>query len=173
MGFTPLDGLMMGTRCGAVDPGLLLDVLRRPGMTVERVERELTRESGLLGVSGHSSDMREVLAAAERGHEPSRLAIDIYCRRIRQTVGAYCATLGGIDALVFAGGVGEHAPEIRRRACDGLECLGVRLDESANQTEIADGVVSSTASRVAVLVVATREEVTLRREVERLLDRTA
>ncbi len=155
-----------------MDPGLLLDVLRRPGMTVERVERELTRQSGLLGVSGHSSDMREVLAAAEQGHEPSRLAIEMYCHRVRQTVGAHCATLGGVDALVFAGGVGEHAPEIRRRACNGLECLGVRLDDSANQTGAADCVVSSPTSRVAVLVVATREEVTLRREVERLLDRT-
>jgi acetate kinase len=171
MGYTPLDGLMMGTRSGAVDPGLLLDVLRRPGMTVERVERALTRESGVLGVSGVSADMREVLAAMEQGHTASRLAIDIYCHRLRQTIGAYLATLGGADALVFTGGVGEHAAEIRRRVCAGMEWLGLRLDETANGTRGVDAVVSAGDSRVAILIVRSREDVTLRREVERVLGR--
>src|SRR5207237_1267958 len=132
MGFTPLDGLMMATRSGSVDPGIVLHVQDRHGLTVEQVETALNRESGLLGVSGVSADMREVLAAAQKGHEQARLAIDIYTHRVRQAIGALAVTMGGVDAVVFTAGVGEHSQEIRQRICSGLECLGLNLDRKAN-----------------------------------------
>jgi acetate kinase len=132
MGFTPLDGLMMGTRSGSVDPGLLLHVLRQHGVTAEQLDHALNQESGLLGVSGVGSDMRQVLEAARGGNARAGLALDIYAHRLRQTIGAMAVTLGGIDALVFTAGVGEHSVEIRSAACSGLGCLGLELDADAN-----------------------------------------
>src|SRR6476620_2840324 len=113
MGFTPLDGLMMATRSGSIDPGIILHVQQRRGLTPAETETALNRESGLLGVSGISGDMPLVLAAAMEGHEPARLALDIYTHRVRQAIGALTVTMGGIDALVFTAGVGEHATDIR------------------------------------------------------------
>src|SRR4029077_16718159 len=127
MGFTPLDGLMMATRSGSIDPSIVLHVQQQPGMTVPQVESVLHRESGLLGVSGISGDMRQVLAAARAGHEPARLAMAIYTHRVRQAIGALAVTMGGIDALVFTAGVGEHAAEVRASIGAGLECLGLEL----------------------------------------------
>src|SRR6516165_10268019 len=119
MGFTPLEGLMMGTRSGSIDPSIVVHVQERRGLTTDQVETALNRESGLLGVSGVSGDMRQVLAAAKAGKEPARLALAIYAHRVRQTVGALAVTMGGLDALVFTAGVGEHAREIRESACAG------------------------------------------------------
>src|SRR5262245_54838041 len=124
MGFTPLEGLMMGTRSGSVDPGLLLHLLRHGGMTAEQLDQMLNHESGLLGVSGVSADMREVMAAASSGNEQARLALEIYAHRARQTLGGLAATLGGVDALVFTAGVGENAATVRAMICDGLSCVG-------------------------------------------------
>jgi acetate kinase len=132
MGFTPLDGLMMGTRSGAIDPSIVLHVQQHHHLTAAQVDTALNRESGLLGVSGVSADMRQVLAAAKGGNEQAQLAIDIYTHRVRQAVGALTVTLGGIDALVFTAGVGEHAADIRASVCAGLECLGLQLDAQAN-----------------------------------------
>ncbi len=169
MGFTPLDGLMMGTRSGSVDPGLLLHVLRRRGLTAEQLDRALNHESGLLGVSGVSSDMREVLAAARDGHERARLALEVYAHRVRQTVGGLTATLGGVDALVFTAGVGEHAAEVRRLACAGLECLGLELDERVNADCRPDADVATAGSRGRILVIGTREDLVLVRETVRVV----
>ncbi len=173
MGFTPLDGLMMGTRSGAVDPGLLLYVLRHKGLTPGQVEDALNRESGLLGVSGVSGDMRAVLASAEQGNDRARLALEMYTRRLRQTIGALTATLGGVDALVFTAGVGEHAAAVRAEACRGLECLGLELDAAANAACKPDADVAAPGSRGRILVIATREEVSIVREVARVLRETA
>jgi acetate kinase len=170
MGFTPLDGLVMGTRSGAVDPGLLIHLLRHKGLDPDRLDHALNHESGLLGVSGVSADMRRVLAAAATGDPRARLAIDVYVHRLRQTIGAMAATLGGIDALVFTAGVGEHSAEIRRRACQGLGFLGLELDESANAGCTPDADVASPASRARILVIATREDLTIAREIKRLID---
>jgi acetate kinase len=168
MGFTPLEGLMMGTRSGTVDPGMLVYLLRHKGLDVDAIDQALNHESGLLGVSGVSSDMREVLSALP--HNPdARLAIDVYVHRIRQTVGAMAATLGGIDALVFTAGVGEHAPEIRRRVCENLNFLGLELDRRANEACRPDADVALPASAVRILVIATREDVAIMRETRRLL----
>jgi acetate kinase len=171
MGFTPLEGLMMGTRSGSVDAGLLIHVLRHKGVTVEQIDRVLNHESGLLGVSGVSSDMRQVLAAARSGHERARLALDLYAHRIRQTVGAMTATLGGIDALVFTAGVGEHAADVRDMVCRGLSCLGLELDAQANAAARPDADVAAVGSRARILVIGTREDVMIVRETVRVLRR--
>ena len=168
MGFTPLEGLMMGTRSGTIDPGILLYLLRHKGLEVDALDKALNHESGLLGVSGVSSDMRRVLSALP-SNPNARLAVDVYVHRIRQTVGAMAATLGGIDALVFTAGVGEHAPEIRRRVCENLNFLGLELDRSANETCQADADVAVPASAARILVIATREDLAIMRETRRLL----
>jgi acetate kinase len=164
MGFTPLEGLMMGTRSGSVDPGLLLHLLRRRGLTPEQLDRVLNQESGLLGVSGVSPDMREVLAAASAGNAQAKLALEIYAHRVRQTIGAMTATLGGVDALVFTAGVGENAATVRAMVCEGLSCLGINLDGQANQTCRPDADVGLGSSPVRLLVIHTREDLTIVRE---------
>jgi acetate kinase len=169
MGFTPLDGLVMATRSGAVDPGILLHVQRHHGLSAKDVEEALNHESGLRGVSGLSGDMREVLAAARAGDERARLAVDVYTHRVRQAIGALTASLGGIDALVFTAGVGENAADVRAASCRGLECLGIELDPDANERCQPDADVARTDSRVRVLVIAAREDVTMLREVMRVV----
>jgi acetate kinase len=169
MGFTPLDGLMMGTRSGSIDPGIVTHVQEHHGLTPAQVETALNRESGLLGVSGKTADMREILAAARAGHEPSRLALAVYTHRARQAIGALTVTMGGVDALVFTAGVGEHAHEVRKTVCEGLECLGLELDAKVNATFGPDVDVARDRSRGRVLVIATREDVTMLREVAQVL----
>jgi acetate kinase len=171
MGFTPMEGLMMGTRSGTIDPGILLYLLLHKGMEVNALDKALNDESGLLGVSGVSSDMRRVLSALPSNPD-ARLALDVYIHRIRQTIGAMAATLGGIDALVFTAGIGEHAPEIRRRVCENLNFLGLELDQRANETCQADADVAVPASTVRILVIAAREDLAIMRETRRLLTST-
>jgi acetate kinase len=166
---TPLEGLMMGTRSGSVDPSIVLHVQERHGLSVEQVETALNRESGLLGVSGTSADMRQVLAASRAGDERARLALEVYAHRVRQAVGALAVTMGGVDALVFTAGVGEHASEVRESVCAGLDCLGLELDTKANASCRPDADVTLSGSRARILVIATREDVTMLREVTQVL----
>jgi len=168
MGFTPLEGLMMGTRSGTVDPGMIVHLLRHKGLDVNELDHALNYQSGLLGVSGISSDMRQVLSALQDNPD-ARLAIDVYVHRIKQTVGAMAATLGGVDALVFTAGVGEHAPEIRERVCENLNYLGLELDRTANQTCKPDADVAMPESAARILVIATREDLTIMRETRQLV----
>jgi acetate kinase len=168
MGFTPLEGLMMGTRSGSVDPGLLLEVLRRRGVSAEELEEVLNERSGLLGVSGVSSDYRRVSAAARDGHPRAALALAMYAERVREAVGAMAAALGGIDALLFTGGVGEHSAELRAAVCDGLLFLGLRLDAARNADDSGDRDVATTDSGVRALVVRAREELAIAREARRV-----
>ena len=137
MGFTPLEGLMMGTRSGDLDPAVVGHLIRKKGLSVDEVERLLNERSGLLGVSGVSHDMRDVLEAAE-GKPDSRaaLALDMFCYRVRKYIGSYLAVLGGADVLVFGGGIGEHAPAIRARICEGMGWCGIRLDPVRNQAAV-------------------------------------
>src|SRR6202521_3075902 len=128
MGFTPLEGLMMGTRSGSVDPGILLYLLRHGGYTVDQLDRALNQESGLLGVSGISGDMRQIAAAMQDGNPRARLAFEIFVHRLQAGIGAMTGVLGGIDALVFTAGIGENSPEVRRAACANLGFLGLKLD---------------------------------------------
>ena len=171
MGLTPLEGLMMATRSGDVDPALPWLLSRLAGLDAEQAERVLTEESGLLGVSGRSPDMRDLVAAADGGDERAALAVEMFGYRVRKQVGAYMAALGGCDAVVFGGGIGEHQPEVRRRICEGLEWAGVHLDENANAAAIGgDAVISARDASVAVLVVHVEEELVLARGAARLLD---
>jgi acetate kinase len=171
MGFTPLEGLMMGTRPGSVDPGVLLYVQSHRGVNADELERTLNHGSGLLGVSGISSDFRQVEAAAGRGEERARLALEIYADRVRAAVGSLAVTLGGIDALVFAAGVGENSASLRAAACDGLECLGLRLDPSRNVACQPDSDVAAAESSARILVIHTREELLIARETLRVVTR--
>jgi acetate kinase len=169
MGFTPLDGLMMSTRSGSIDPSIVLHVQQHHGLTANQVEVALNRESGLLGVSGVSADMRQVLSAARAGHQQAQIAVAIYTRRVRKAIGALAVTMGGVDALVFTAGVGEHAGEVRATICAGLECLGLELDVQANASCRPDVDVACRSSRGRILVIATREDLTMLREVVRVL----
>jgi acetate kinase len=169
MGFTPLDGLMMATRSGSVDPGIVLHVQLQHGLSPKEVEQALNHESGLLGVSGISGDMREVLASARAGDERARLAFDVYTHRVRQAIGALAVTLGGMDTLVFTAGVGENSAEVRAESCRGLDCLGVELDARANGSCLPDADVATRGSRVRILVIATREDLTMLDEVVRVI----
>jgi acetate kinase len=169
MGFTPLEGLMMGTRSGSVDPGLLLHVMRRRGLTPEQLDTVLNHESGLLGVSGVSGDMRQVQSAARAGDRRAELALNIYVHRLRQMIGAMAASLGGVDALVFTAGVGENSVDIRATTCNGLSYLGLELDPSANANVHPDADVATSSSRGRILVIGTREDVMIVRETQRII----
>jgi acetate kinase len=169
MGFTPLDGLMMATRSGAIDPSIVLHVQQHHGLTPAQVETALNRESGLLGVSGLTADMRQILAAAKNGHELARLALGIYTHRVRQAIGAFAVTMGGVDALVFTAGVGEHAAEVRASICVGLQCLGLEIDARANDACRPDADIAGPTSRGRILVIATREDITMLHEVVQVL----
>jgi acetate kinase len=168
MGFTPLEGLMMATRSGTVDPGLLIYLLQHKGLDAEELDNALNYQSGLLGISGISSDLRQILS--ELPHNPDAgLAVDVYVHRIVKTIGAMAATLDGIDALVFTAGVGEGSPEIRKRVCEKLKYLGLELDAAANETCKPDADISMPASKARILVIATREDLTIMRETRRLV----
>jgi acetate kinase len=169
LGMTPLEGLVMGTRSGDVDPAIIFHVVRTLGMDVDEVDDLLNRRSGLLGVSGVSNDMREVTRAAEEGDERAELAIRLFCHRLRKYIGAYTAELGRVDALVFTGGIGENAAHIRLRTCEGLAPLGYVLDAVANAAE-ADGPrdVAAQDSPSRVLVIPTDEEAMIARDTARI-----
>jgi acetate kinase len=168
MGFTPLEGLMMATRSGTVDPGVLIYLLRQKGLNAEELDNALNHESGLLGVSGVSSDLRQLLSEPSSNPD-ARLAVDVYVHRIVQTIGAMTATLGGIDALVFTAGVGERSAKIRKRVCEKLNYLGTDLDPAANENCHPDADIATPASAVRILVIATREDLTIMRETRRLV----
>lgn len=168
MGFTPLEGLMMGSRSGTIDPGILIHLLREEKYSADRLEKILNRESGLLGVSGMSDDMRQILSAIEGGNKRARLAFDTFIHRMRQYIGAMIASLGGVDALAFTGGVGENSPEVRAAASSGFEFLGLTLDWQKNSESPVDCDIASPDSSVRAVVVAAREEWAIAQECWRL-----
>jgi acetate kinase len=165
MGFTPLEGLVMATRSGSVDPGLLLWLLEREGVGVREMAEALEHDSGLLALAG-TADMREVLARADEG---AQLALDVYCHRLRAGIAAMAAALDGLDALVFTGGVGERAPAVRAAAADGLRFLGVALDGGRNDAANGDADVSAAGAPVRTLVVSAREDLEIAAQVRALL----
>lgn len=168
MGFTPMDGLMMGTRSGSIDPGILLHLIQQRRFSADQLDESLNQYSGLLGVSGVSSDFREVESAAESGNQRAQLAIDLFADQIRASIGALAVALGGIDALVFTAGIGEHSTTLRSRVCDGLQCLGLLLDERKNQSARADTDIAQHDSSGRLLVIRTREEQMIARESQRI-----
>lgn len=162
MGFSPLEGLVMATRAGDVDPGALTFLARAEGLSPDRLERLLNEESGLLGLSGTSGDMRALLAADDAG---ARLAIDVYCYRVRKYIGAYLAALGGAEAILFGGGVGEHAPLVREKILTGLVWLGIVLDRTANHAAVGTEMrISNRCSEAEVWVISVDEAAILAQE---------
>ncbi len=172
MGFTPLEGLMMSTRAGSVDPGILLYLLRELRQTPEQIEAALNHQSGLLGVSGVSSDMREVLAARARGEPRADLAFGIFIRRLAYHVAALVPSLGALDALVFTGGIGENSPEVRAAACERLAFLGVELDAARNAEASADGDLATPNSKVRALMIRAQEDWVIAQACWRMLGET-
>jgi acetate kinase len=163
MGFTPLEGLVMATRSGSVDPGLLIWLLQKGGLGVDELSAGLEKESGLAGLSGvPSGDMREVLRAADAHAPAALLAIEVYLHRLRREIAAMTAAMNGLDALVFTGGVGEHSSQVRSAAAAGLEFLGVTLDPSRNNAT-ADAIISTEESAAAALVITAREDIEMAR----------
>ncbi len=171
MGMTPLEGLVMGSRCGDLDPAVLIR-LAGEGWSADELDRLLNRESGLLGISGRSNDMRELQDLRDRGDERAALAIDVFCHRVRKYVGAYLGILGGCDGIVFTGGIGAHGAEIREKVLRGMEGLGIVLGPEKNREACGgEAEISSPESRIRVLVVPTDEEGEIARETYRLTRR--
>ena len=168
MGFTPLDGLVMATRSGSVDPGLLLWLQQRAGLTAEDLAEGLEHRSGLVGLAG-TADMKAVLMAAEHGAGDARLALDVYTHRLRAGIAAMTAALGGLDCLAFTGGVGENAPTVRQHAADGLGFLGIVIDGKRNRGNAGDGEIGSITASASTLVIYAREDLEIAREVRQVL----
>ena len=169
MGFTPMEGLVMATRSGSVDPGLVLWVQRQHGLSADDVETTLERRSGLLGLSGGTGDLRRVIAAADAGDADARLAYEVYTYRIQTNIAAMVAAMEGTDGLVFTGGAGEASARLRADVCARLGFLGIRLDEPTNAALGGDGVASPVGAAPAVLVVEAREDIEIARHVRELL----
>jgi acetate kinase len=173
MGFTPLEGLVMGTRSGDVDPAVLDYVAQKEGLSLHDVELLLNKQSGLLGISGLTNDMRELLAEADE-HDDRRawLAIEVFCYRVRKYLGSYLAALGGADAVCFAGGIGEHAASVRAMICEGMEWAGIRIDHAANAAAVggAEACISPEGGTPAVWVIPTDEELLIARDTWRVVN---
>lgn len=171
MGFTPLAGLLMGTRCGDIDPALVPYLINHLGMDSGEIDEMLNKRSGLLGISGVSSDMRDIHRAAAEGNSRAQLAFDIFCYRLRRYVGAYAAVMGGVDAVVFTAGIGENDPAVRAQSVQGLEFLGLCLDAEANARPDGKGPrdISTADSRARILVIPTNEELLIARDTARLV----
>jgi acetate kinase len=164
MGFSTLEGLMMGTRPGSIDPGILLHLLRSRGLTLDEIDDALHHRSGLLGVSGVSQDLAEIEEAIRQGNPQARLAFEVFADRVRSAVGSLAVTMGGVDVLIFTDRIGEGSPALRAAVCDGLECLGLRLDPARNAACPADADLASAASPARILLIHTREELMIARE---------
>jgi acetate kinase len=172
MGFTPLEGLVMGTRSGDIDPAILGFICAKEGMSVGEAEMLLNRQSGLLGVSGLTNDMRELIDEAQENNDRrARLAIEIFCYRTAKYIGAYLAAMNGTDSIVFSGGIGENSPYIREKICSCLEWMGIAIDPDANDKLVkgTEGVISTADSRLEIRVIPTNEELLIARDTVRLV----
>jgi acetate kinase len=176
MGLTPLEGLVMGTRSGDIDPAIIEFISAKEGLTLQEIETLLNTQSGLLGISGLTNDMRELLAeSAENNDRRARLAIEIFCYRASKYIGAYLAAMNGADALIFTGGIGENSARIREMICERLSWMGIELDSQQNKAHIAgrEGVVSANSSRLKTFVIPTNEELLIARDTVRLISKPA
>lgn len=170
MGFTPLEGVVMGTRSGDIDPAIVIYMQQNLGMSVDKVYDTLNKKSGMLGLSQLSSDMRDIEDAAHSGNEMAQLALDIYIYRIAKYIGAYTAAMNGVDAIVFTAGVGENSPYVREKVCEYLGFLGIKIDKSLNQAKGSERIISTPDSKVAVLVVPTDEEMVIARDTKQIVE---
>lgn len=171
MGFTPLEGLVMGTRCGDMDPAIVIYLQQNLGMPIEKVYDMLNKKSGMLGLTNNlSSDMRDIENAAANGNEFAQLALDIYVYRIAKYIGAYAAAMNGVDAIVFTAGVGENSPYVREKVCEYLGFLGVKIDRQLNNVKGVERIISTPDSKVAVLIVPTNEELIIARDTKYIVE---
>ncbi len=169
MGFTPLEGLLMGTRSGDLDASAILYIMGKEELTLSAANTLLNKHSGLIGISGVSSDMREIMSEMENGDHKAKVAFDIFCYRTKKYIGAYAAALGGIDAVVFTGGIGENSSKVRETILSGLEYLGLELNHLSNGSKEKEKVITTGASRVKAWVIPTNEELVIARDTYRLL----
>lgn len=169
MGFTPLEGLAMGTRCGDMDPAIVTFLMEKEGLSSSQVNEIMNKKSGVLGISGVSSDFRDIEDAASQGNERAKLALDMYYKRVTKYIGAYAAEMGGVDAIVFTAGLGENSPEARKIACSNLEFLGIKIDDEKNNVRGKDTVVTTDDSKVKVLLIPTNEELAIARETKNIV----
>jgi len=172
MGFTPLEGLLMGSRCGDLDPAVIFYIMHKEELTEQQASTMLNKHSGIYGISGISNDMREILAEEAKGNERARLAADMFCYRLKKYVAAYAAVMGGADAVIFTGGIGENAAPIRERTVRGLEFAGIRIDPERNAATVGgkEGEISPDGAPVKVLVIPTNEELIIARDALRLIE---
>jgi len=171
MGFTPLEGLVMGTRSGDIDPAIPLYLIRDLNYTPEEVDNILNKESGLLGISEFSNDMRDVMGAAAKGEQKAELAMEMFCYRIKKYIGAYTAIMNGLDVLVFTAGIGENEPEVRELVCKDMDFLGISIDLQKNNFKGQEREISTLSSKVRVWVIPTNEELVIARETLRLVNK--
>lgn len=169
MGFTPLEGLLMGTRCGDIDPSIITYVMGKEELSISEINTLLNKHSGLAGISGESSDMREIEQAVEEGDKKATYAFNVFNYRIKKYVGAYAAAMGGIDALVFTGGIGENSPNVRKAVCNGLEFLGLNLDLVKNENVEGEVNIASDNSQAAILRIPTNEELVIAMDTEQIV----
>lgn len=169
MGLTPVEGLVMGTRCGDIDPAIIPFLQKEWGYTAEAIDSLINKKSGLLGISGVSNDMRDVESKAAEGHERSELALQVFCYRARKYIGQYAAAMGGLDAVVFTAGIGEHSPEIRGRICVGLDFLGIKIDDQKNEECCGECDISAEENGARIFVIPTNEELEIARETLRVV----
>ncbi len=164
MGFTPLEGLVMGTRSGEVDPAILPFLMKKENLTAEQIDSYLNKKSGVLGLSGISSDFRDIEQAAEEGNERAQLALDVFAYRVKKFIGSYTAVMGGVDAIVFTAGVGENDIYMREQICEGLEYLGTAIDKAKNKVRGKNAEISVDGAKVKIFVVPTNEELVIARD---------
>ena len=159
----------MGTRSGTIDPAILLHMQREHQLSVDELDKILHNQSGLLGISGISSDFGQVEDAAASGHSRAQLALDVYAHRVREQIGAFVVTLGGLDALVFTVGIGENSAWLRHEVCQGLECLGLHLDDQKNEASQADCDIATAGAHARIVVIHTREDLMIARQARQLV----
>ncbi len=169
MGFTPLEGLVMGTRCGDIDPAIVYYLMSKLNLDMKKADSYFNKQTGMLGLSGISSDLRDVIKAADAGNQRAQIALEVYCLRVKGYIGNYVAKLNGCDCLVFTAGAGENGYELREKICQNLDYLGVNLDVQKNQVRGQEADISAADSRVKILVIPTNEELMIARETFRLL----
>lgn len=169
MGFTPLEGLAMGTRCGDIDPAIVTFIMEKEKLDINGINNLMNKKSGVLGISGVSSDFRDIEGAAEEGNERAKLALDKFNMRVKKYIAGYAAVMGGVDAVVFTAGLGENSSSNREEICEGLEFMGIKIDDEKNNVRGKDAIISTDDSKVKVLVIPTNEELMIAKDTVELL----
>ncbi len=169
MGFTPLEGLLMGTRSGDIDPSVILYIMGKEGLTLAEANTLLNKHSGLQGISGISSDMREIIQEMKNGDKKAKYAFDVFCYRVKKYIGAYTAAMGGVDAVVFTGGIGENSADVRKACCENMNYFGIAIDDAANESAAKEKFITGPDSRTKVLVIPTNEELVIALDTMRIV----